>query len=160
MFESLRKRPDRSVLKLALLTLAAIICLIALIQLTCRTKADSEALIENSSLLKEHDRFCLGAPRPADFALKFRMVGGNSFTTAISYTYNSDKSFAEVRDFYSEHLQAQGWARRDQYDQEMSPIPKFISFEKDSYRLTLEHVSARGGKSPAEYALTCSKINR
>jgi hypothetical protein len=160
MLESLERKRDRRVLKFALLTLAALVCLIAFVQLTCRTPADSAALIEKSSLLKEHDRFCLGAPRPADFVLEAKMVGGNSFTRSISYRYQSDKLFAEVTAFYEDQLRAQGWAVSDRYDQEMSPIPKFVSFEKDSYRLTLEHVSARGGGGPAEYAVTCSKITR
>lgn len=140
--------------------LIGVILMLGFVQLTCRTPATSEATIRSSPGLLKHDEFCTTLPLPSDFQLKPKMVGGNSFTTAITYTYESEMSYADVRNFFSSHLIAQGWAKTGQYDEEMTPIRKEVSFSKDNYRVGVSHVSARGANVPGEYALYCAKESR
>lgn len=158
MFESYEKTSERKVLKIGLLVILAFICWVTLIQLAWTTREDSAAAIERSELLKAHDRMCLELPRPADFQLRYKSIAGNNFTRSISYNYISKMYYAEVRDFYKVSLPPLGWVLSDQYELEMSPIPKHISFEKDKYRIALEHVSATGSSSPGEYSIYCARI--
>lgn len=158
MFEAYEKSFDRKVLKKGLLIFFAFVCWVMLIQFTCRRPEDAETAIERSELLKEHDQFCRELPRPTDFQLKAKSLGGNNFTRAISYKYNSKMFYAEVRDFYLERLPQLDWVLTDQYEMEMSPIAKHVSFRKGKYRFTLEHISATGSSRPGEYSVDCAKI--
>jgi len=147
---------EHGVLKIAAIIGTAILLFVGLTQLMCRTRADSDAIIRSSEALQKHDGFCTALPRPKDFRLAYRTVGGNSFTTAITYVYESHMSYADVRDFFLENLITQGWTKSGQYDEEMTPIPKEISFSKENYRVVLSHVSARGADLPGEYGLYCA----
>lgn len=154
MFESYENPTSRRVLTLALIVLFGLALLVAVIQLTCRTPADSEVMIGRSATLTAHDNFCLSLPRPSDFQLRYRMVGGNSNTMAISYTFDSGHMFNEVRDFFSQKLPLDGWALTDQYLEDMTPVGKHVTYKKGQYQITIGHESAG---SPAQYYIYCAK---
>jgi len=154
MFESYENPVSRRVLKLALVVLFGLALFVTVIQLTCRTPTDSEGIIQSSASLTAHDRFCMSLPRPVDFQLRYRMVGGNSNTTAISYTFTSSLPFDEVRDFFSQELPLDGWVLTDQYLQDMTPVGKQMTYKKEQYEITIGHESAG---SPAQYYLYCAK---
>jgi len=145
------------VTKIAILIVLGLLLFLAFIQLTCRTPADDDAIIRSSSGLQKHDQFCMTLPRPTDFQLRYRSIGGNGSTMAISYYYSSNLSYREVGDFFISTLGGQGWTKTGQYDDEMTPVGKSVSFEKDNYRVVLEHVSARGASQPGEYSLYCAR---
>ncbi len=135
------------ILRIGGVVMLAIILWITFIQLTCRTPADSENIIRSSKRLSDHDRFCLDLPRPQDFELQSRMVGGNSYTIAISYKFTSQLRFADVTNDFAQKLIGQGW-----------DVTGSHSFTKDRYRLTLSIVSAVS--NPPVYDLYCAEVVR
>ena len=158
MFESYSRLPERKVLKISLLLILGFICWVTVIEFLWTTPEDSAAAIERSAILREHDQMCLDLPRPADFRLESKMLGGNSFTRSISYRYKSFLLYAQVRDYYIENLLPLGWTVSDRYEEEMSPIAKSISFKNGKYRIVLEYISATGGSIPGEYDINCNKF--
>lgn len=129
--------------KIAVLIVLGLVLFLALIQFTRRTPADSGALIEKSAPLKDHDSFCIGLPRPSDFELKYKMVGGNSRTVAISYWFSSSLGSTEVKDFFARNLAKEGWTGTE------------AVFTKDDYKLTIELDNAVS--QPKLYSVDCAR---
>ena len=157
MLDLRQESPDRRVLKIGISVVFGLVFLLCLIQFTCQTPEKAEEIIETSPTLKEHDRFCMAVPRPADFKLEFRSMGGNGNTIQIAYWFDSNMRFSDVRDFYSKQLESQGWSRTELWQEEMSPLPKHISFKKDQYEIDVELERALGD-DPAEYSISCSQL--
>ncbi|MFM9904553.1 MAG: hypothetical protein ACKVQJ_08290 [Pyrinomonadaceae bacterium] len=134
---------DKHVFKISILILLGIVLLVGFIQLTCRTPKDSEALIQNSAKLREHDAFCFGLPRPSDFELRYKMVGGNSHTVAISYWFSSSLRYTDVKDFYEQNLLPKGWTGTG------------AVFTKDGYTLTV-HID-NAASEPERYSVYCGR---
>jgi len=101
MFDSYGESISRDRLKYGAVVVLAIILLLTFIQLRCRTAEDVEEIINRSPALMDHDSFCSDLPLPEDFALRFRGVGGNSYTRSISYYYSSKQTFFECHEFLS-----------------------------------------------------------
>lgn len=131
------------VTKIAVVIVLGLAVFLALIQFTCRTPADWKALIEKSASLKDHDSFCMGLPRPSDFELKYKMVGGNSRTVAISYRFSSTLRSTEVQDFYLRQLTQDGWTGTD------------AVFTRDHYKLSIESDDAVS--QPKLYSVYCAR---
>lgn len=116
------------------------------------TQKDIEQSISKSPVLSELDLFCQDIPKPPNFKYKFKKLGGNSLTSYISYWYQSDSSFPEVRDFYIPYLEKEGWTREDLWDDERSALPKLLKYRKGNRTVDLERVVSPN----ADYALGCS----
>ena len=145
------------VIKIALLVVLALVVFLTFLQLTFRTPEDSETIIMNSTGLSEHDRFCMGISRPPDFELKHKMLGGNSFTTAIAYSFRSEMYFAQVKDFFATHLESEGWVQTG--FEEGRREAKSVYFKKNSHRITIRLMNA-AGNGHGEYSFYCAKIDR
>jgi len=146
MFESYENQSSRRVMKLALVVFFGLTLFVAAIHLTCRTAEDSAVMIQRSEKLTEHDNFCMSLPRPADFQLLYKSLGGNSKTTAIDYTFASKRLFRDVKDFFSHELTSNGWVSTND-----------VTYQKDQYEITIGHKSAGFGDVPAEYYIYCAK---
>ena len=157
MFESYKNGLDLRVVKFALIVLVGLVLFVTLIQLTCRTPEDDEVLIRRSEALTAHDDFCMSLPRPADFELRYRSIGGNGYTTAISYTFASRLLFKDVRDFFSAKLTSKGWVLTDLYLEDMTPVGKHVTYQKDQYEITIGPVSAGSSDTTATYYVHCAK---
>jgi len=158
MLESAPDPRNSRVLKTGLLAIVGIGFAVALLQLTCRPPADVERIIEASPGLISHDQFCRGIPLPPDFELESRSLGGNSFTTAIGYTFRSRTYFAQVRDFFVERLVPDGWTSTGVWEGNTAQGTKSISFSKDSYQIRIYLIRA-AGTQPAEYSLYCARVS-
>ena len=156
MFDSYSESESHDRLKYAAVVVLGLILLVTIIQLTCRTPEDVEEIINSSPSLTEHDRYCSSLPRPEDFTLRFRAIGGNSYTRSISYYYYSELPFSSVMSFFRQRLETDGWKTTSWYAEDMTAVGKHISFEKDDYRISVETVTAPGAK----FALNCSKLIR
>lgn len=148
------------VLKIGLLAIVGIVLAVTALQLTCRTPSDVERIIESSPGLIEHDRFCRGIPLPPDFVLEARSLGGNSYTTAIGYTFRSRASFAEVRDFFLEHLKSKGWTQTNLSEGFPTRGANGVSFSKESYQASIYLKLAAGNDSAGAYSVYCAKVAR
>jgi hypothetical protein len=156
MFESYSEFIPRDRLKYAAVVVLAIILVLIVIQLKCRTREDVEEIINNSPVLIEHDNYCSSLPLQEDFTLRFRAVGGNSYTLSISYYYYSKLPFSSVASFFRQRLETNGWKMTSLYAEDMTAVGKHISFEKDDYRISVGTVADPG----ATFALDCSKVIR
>ncbi len=141
-----------------LLVLLGLTLVVTLLQLTCRTPQDVERIIESSPGLIVHDQFCRAIPLPADFELESKSLGGNSYTTAIDYTFRSRKYFSEVRDFFTEHLEAEGWTRTNITEGFPTRGTNGMSFSKDSYRIGITLQLATGDGLAGQYSMYCGKV--
>ena len=150
--------PQRLTLKIALLVVFAIVLLIGVVQFACTdlTPEEVEERIQKSENLRNLDRFCSDLPKPYDFKLKFKTLGGNSFTSAISYWFWTDQPFFQIKEFYKQHLESDGWKMTELWEEEMSPLPKYIRFEKERFRISIERVGAK----TAKYSLYCGKVSQ
>ena len=148
---------NRRVFKFALVVIFGLALFLTVIQLTCRTPKDSAVIIQESKTLSAHDTLCMSLPRPHDFELRYKMVGGNSKRTAITYTFASRHPFNDVRNFFSQELAAKGWILTDLYLEEMTPLEKHLTYQKGQYEITIGHQSAGSSDSLAEYTVNCAK---
>jgi hypothetical protein len=140
------------------LVLLGLVLAMTLLQLTCRTPEDVERIIESSPGLIEHDKFCRSIPLPSDFELESRSLGGNSYTTAIGYTFRSRKYFSEVRDFFTERLEAEGWTQTNATEGSPTRGANGMSFSKDTYRVSIYIILAAGSGHAGEYSMYCGKV--
>ena len=115
------------------------------------TQNDVEQFISKSSTLRELDRFCSDLPKPPNFKYRYKKLAGNSQTAYISYRYQSDSSFSEVRDFYIAYLEKEGWTNEHLWDEERSALPKFLEYRKGDRTISLERVNF----PDADYSLGC-----
>ena len=141
---------------IAFCAIVGMILFIAAIQMMCRTPEDTEAIINASEPLRRHDRFCLDLPQPYDFKLRYKTFGGNSFTTAISYHFWTDQPFDHLEAFYRQQFDIDGWEMTGVSVDERHRASKFISFRKESFRVTIERV---GGKT-VNYSMWCAEIHK
>ena len=148
MFDAQHSTNRRAFL-IGLLAVIGLVSFLVLAQQTCRTPADSERLIESSTSLKEHDRFCLTLPRPADFELQDKMIGGNSETLAISYTFLSNLNSGKVRDFFINELGSRGWKVNRGED------TRYSKYSLDNYTISVSLVNAVS--NPPQFELYCAR---
>jgi len=152
MFDVYTERSSRARLMYGAAVVLAIVGAAALIENACQTAEDAEGIIHRSPSLQSLDYFCSNIPRPEDFSLRFRAVGGNAYTRQLSYFYSSDRPFSLVVDFYQSRLPNEGWTMTSLYTEDMTARSKEISFSRDDYRISIATAAFK-----AKYSLTCSQ---
>ena len=140
----------KNLLKIGLWIFVGTVLLVTLIQFTCKTPADSLALIEKSAMLSRHDDFCLGLPRPADFQFVQKMVGGNSYTTSIAYWYSSNLRAIEVQQFFVSEMPKSGWHSTTTFDSDL-----YSSFTSGENKIVVSQECAVC--DPKRYTIDCSR---
>jgi hypothetical protein len=156
MFDLISDKSRHRQRLVGLCAIVGMILFIAGIQMTCRTPEDTEAIINASEPLRNHDRFCLDLPQPYDFKLRYKMFGGNSFTTAISYYFWTDQPFDRLTMFYRHEFESGGWEMTGLGEDGSYREKQFISFRKENFRVTIERV---GGQT-ANYSMWCAEIRK
>ncbi|HTK26440.1 MAG TPA: hypothetical protein VL327_07770 [Pyrinomonadaceae bacterium] len=158
MLDLLSLPPERRVLLIGLMALFAIILFVILIQLSCNdlSPEEVESQIKASERLRDLDQYCSEIPKPQDFDLKFKTLGGNGVTTSITYWFRTGQRFAELSQFYRENLEPKGWRLTELQPEVMVPRPQEIVFENDSYQISIEHDSGK----LANYAFYCAKLSK
>ena len=144
---------DNGTLKIAVIMGIGIVLAIGLITMMCRTPADSEAIILSTPGLQKHDQFCMSLPRPADFQVLYKMVGGNSRTTAITYWYSSKLRAADVQSFFVREMPSLGWRSTTNFDND-----HYSSFVKDDYQIVVSLECAVCDSS--RYTVDCSQTQK
>ena len=157
MFELNFNRSTNRQKAIAVLVVIGFVLLLIAWEMTGQSPEETEAIIAASKGLKEHDRFCMNIPQPYDFKLKFKTLGGNSFTTAISYSFWSDQPWDRLKSFYRQNLELDGWIMTGISEYGMPSPERRISFEKESYRVSFESAVT---PYATNYALECAKIER
>ena len=138
---------------LAICVFGGIIIFVALIQMMCSMRKSPEEIINGSEGLRTHDRICLELPQPHDFKLKRKGIGGNSHTTAISYSFWTGQPFGYLKAFYKQEFEARGWEMTDV--DERDDI-RLIAFRKENFRISIQYE----GFKTANYYMYCSKVLR
>ena len=139
---------------LVLLALVLYLCLI----FSFRTQEEIEKIIEEYPALGEHDRMCLSIPRPSDFELFHKGIGGNNRTVSISYMFTSRLYFDQVRESYSNLLNPLGWRETNFFDE--GRRGRYFTLRKDDVALYVSVYQATGDDKLGTYDVTCSRYTK
>jgi hypothetical protein len=68
-----------------------------------------EKAISGSSRLKSVNRLCEEIPKPEGFKFLRKRISGNSYISALSFDYKTNRSYEEVKAFYLSLMPSEGW---------------------------------------------------
>jgi len=74
-----------------------------------KTPEEMEAAISKSEVLKRINQLCVEMPKPADFRFVSKQFSGNTNLASIQFFYMSDKKMDEIKAFYKNWAEANGW---------------------------------------------------
>jgi hypothetical protein len=104
----------------------------------------TEKRINQSAGLKRVDRICNELPKPAGFDFATKYVSGSTKTYAVTYRYTSEKPKSEIKQFYTNWLEVNGW----------EPDKNgYIEFRKDNQQVSIELT----GGSKGNYSINCAE---
>ncbi len=98
--------------KIALGVISGVIFLIVFSYFTYRqplTFEETNNLINKSKNLKRIDSLCENLPKPEDFRLVSKVIGGNSRGVSISHYYQSETEYEKIKTSYLGWFTQNGW---------------------------------------------------
>ncbi len=102
-------------------------------------------MIKNSDRLVRVDKLCNDLQKPESFQFVGKDIKGNSFTVSIIYKYKSQENFKDVRKFYLDWFNKNGWQQDDDV---------VFKFSKGNQVLAIEKVNFIN----ADYSIYCAEL--
>ena len=114
---------------------ALVISLLILQGLMCeffrQTPESVEQAITTSETLSRVNKLCEELPKPEGFKFVSKSLGGNSEISALSFNYQTERKYEEIKAFYLSLLPSKGWIIDDSRDLGFKKDNKFISIGRD-----------------------------
>lgn len=118
-----------------------------------RSREEMEAIIAKSETLRRIDQVCTEFPKPAQFELETKTLGGNAAISALEVQYVAHMPFDAVRGFYRNPEIRNGYGFY--YESDSNDWRNEISFQHDDIYIDIEN-------RPPSWTVTffCSSISR
>jgi len=110
--------------------------------------ARTEEAIKGSSVLQELDKVCSDVPKPPNSQLITKRKSFND-KTYLTYGYYSDAPYSEMKGFYVNHFQQDGWTMMGNSSGMTS---ESIEFRKENYDVSVTYSTKGDG---VNYILHC-----
>lgn len=117
---------------------------------TSLSQDEVEKKIMSSERLQRVNKICAEIPKPKDFNLVYRNIGGNSYTTSVGYQFNSKLGFEEVKQFFVAWFVSNNWVLND-LNTDISQ--GYFTYKVANFRISI----ANGSFSNSNYSISCSE---